>query len=71
VAGLAAVRVLDTATGQVVAEVPVGASPHQAPVAADGRWALVPVQGPGELGLVDTATNTVAATIPVGKTPTG
>ena len=69
VAGLAAVRVLDTATGQVVAEIPVGASPHQSPVAADGRWALVAVQGPGELGVIDAATNTVAATIPVGKAP--
>ena len=47
VAGLAAVRVLDTATGQVAAEIPVGASPHQAPVAADGRWALVPCPGTG------------------------
>jgi YVTN family beta-propeller protein len=61
--------VLDTASGHVVAQVPVGASPHQAPLTRDGRWALVPSQGPGELGIVETATGKVAATVPVGRTP--
>ena len=69
VAGLAAVRVLDTATSTVVKEIVVGASPHQAPLTPDGRVALVPSQGPGELGLIDTATATVAATVAVGKMP--
>ena len=48
---------------------PVGASPHQAPLTADGRWALVPSQGPGELGIIDTSGDTVAGTVTVGKTP--
>ena len=37
-------------------EIAVGASPHQAPLTADGKWALVPSQGPGELGVIDTST---------------
>src|SRR5262249_49416817 len=35
----------------------------------DGRWALVAVQGPGELAIVDTASNSVVATVPVGMLP--
>jgi YVTN family beta-propeller protein len=69
VAGLAAVQVLDTATGQVTTQIPVGASPHQAPFTRDGRWALVPSQGPGELGIIDAASATVTGTVAVGKTP--
>jgi YVTN family beta-propeller protein len=52
-----------------VGTIAVGASPHQAPLTPDGRWAMVPSQGPGELGLIDTGAGTVAATVPVGKTP--
>ena len=47
VAGDDAVQVLDTATRQVAGRIPVGASPHHAPFTLDGRWALVPGQGPG------------------------
>jgi YVTN family beta-propeller protein len=68
VAGQAAVLVLDTTSRQIVAQIPVGASPHQAPPTADG-WALAVSQGPGELGLIDTATSAVAGTVAVGKTP--
>ena len=33
----------------------MGASPHQAPPSADGRWALAASQGPGELQIIDTS----------------
>src|SRR5437867_3593555 len=68
-AGVNAVQVLDTATNQIVAQIAVGVSPHQAPPTADGRWDLVVAQGPGELDIVDTSTNALAAAVPVGKTP--
>ena len=69
VAGLAAVRVLDTISNTVVKDIEVGPSPHQAPLTPDGRVAMVPSQGPGVLGLIDTASNAVAGTVTVGKTP--
>jgi YVTN family beta-propeller protein len=69
VAGLAAVQILDTATNQISGQIAVGASPHQAPMTRDGRWALVPSQGPGELAILDTAGGTVAGTVGVGRTP--
>jgi YVTN family beta-propeller protein len=68
-AGVDAIQVLDTTSNQVVAQVPVGASPHYAPFTPDGRWALAVVQGPGELAILDTSTNTVAGTVAVGKAP--
>jgi len=61
--------VLDTATSQIVAQIPVGASPHYAPFTPDGRQALAVVQGPGELAILDTASNTVVGTVAVGKAP--
>ncbi len=66
---MSAVLVLDTASGQMAGQIPVGASPHQAPLTRDGRWALVPSQGPGELGIIDTASGAVAGVVAVGKTP--
>src|SRR5207245_2235300 len=39
-AGVNAMQVLDTATNQLVTQIPVGASPHYAPFTPDGRWAL-------------------------------
>ena len=60
---------LDTATSQIVAQIPVGASPHYAPFTPDGRQALAVVQGPGELAILDTASNTLAGTVAVGKAP--
>jgi YVTN family beta-propeller protein len=47
----------------------VGASPHHAPFTADGRRALVPSQGPGELAVVDVGTARVSGVVPVGKAP--
>src|SRR5499433_354171 len=67
--GVNAIQVLDTATNKIVAQVPVGASPHLAPPTPDGRWELAAVQGPGELAIIDTGNNSVAATVPVGKLP--
>ena len=36
-AGVNAIRLLDTATNQIVTQIPVGASPHYAPFTPDGR----------------------------------
>src|SRR5262244_356715 len=60
--GVNAIQVLDTATNKIVAQVPVGASPHLAPPTPDGRWELAAVQGPGELAIIDTCINDAAAT---------
>jgi YVTN family beta-propeller protein len=68
-AGADSIQVLDTTSNQIVAQIPVGASPHYAPFTPDGRWALAVVQGPGELAILDTTGNTVAAAVPVGKAP--
>src|SRR5215471_3403267 len=68
-AGVDSLQVLDTTSKQIVAQIPVGASPHYAPFTPDGRWALAVVQGPGESAILDMATTTVAGVVPVGKAP--
>jgi YVTN family beta-propeller protein len=68
-AGVNAIRVLDTSSNHIVAQIPVGPSPHNAPFTPDGRWALAVVQGPGELGILDPTSNTLAGTVAVGKAP--
>ena len=40
---------LDTATNQVIGQIPVGASPHHPLFTPDGDLGLVVSQGPGEL----------------------
>ena len=57
VAGQAAVLVLDTTSQQIVAQIPVGASPHQAPPTADGQvGAGGRARAPASSGIIDTAT---------------
>jgi YVTN family beta-propeller protein len=64
-----AVLVLDTATNQIVGQIPTGASPHVALFTPDGQLALVVNQGPGELSMIQPADHTVSATLKVGKAP--
>jgi YVTN family beta-propeller protein len=63
-----AVQVLDPANNQIVATVPVGASPHHALFTPDGEYALVVSQKTNELAIID-EDNKVSATVPVGKNP--
>lgn len=68
-AGENAVQVLDPATGQVVATVPTGPSPHLASVYRGAPTGLVVVQGPGTLLSFDAATHRPGASIKVGEQP--
>ena len=65
------VSVIDTATGSVVAVVPVAAGPHGMAVTPDGRTVYVSSDGSSIVSVIDTATDKVARTIEVGKTPHG
>ncbi|MEO8755164.1 MAG: plastocyanin/azurin family copper-binding protein [Casimicrobiaceae bacterium] len=65
------VSVIDTATGSVVATVPVSAGPHGIAITPDGRIAYVSGDGASTVTAIDTATDKVAQTIEVGKSPHG
>ncbi len=65
------VSVIDTATGAVVATVPVVAGPHGMGVTADGRRVYVSGDNSSSLSVIDTATDRVIHTIEVGRTPHG
>jgi YVTN family beta-propeller protein len=65
------VSVIDTATGTVVAIVPVAAGPHGMAVTQDGRTVYVSGDGSSVVDVIDTATDTVVKTITVGKAPNG
>lgn len=65
------VSVIDTATGAVIATVPVAAGPHGMSVAPDGKTVYVAGDESSTVSVIDTATDRVASTIEVGKTPHG
>ena len=65
------VSVIDTATGSVVATVPVSTGPHGMAITPDGRIAYVSGDGASTVTAIDTATDKVAQTIEVGKSPHG
>jgi YVTN family beta-propeller protein len=65
------VSVIDTATGSVVATVPVATGPHGMAITPDGRIAYVSGDGASTVTAIDTATDKVARTIEVGKSPHG
>ena len=68
-AGVDAVQVLDPLSNKVVAEIPVGASPHHPLFTSNGRYGLVVSQGPGQLAILNPVTNKVLQTVTVGKMP--
>lgn len=70
-AGSGEVWAIDTATGTVVARVPVGLHPAHVVLTADGSFAYVTNGGENTVSVVDTAARRVAATIPVGAFPHG
>jgi YVTN family beta-propeller protein len=65
------VSVIDTATGTVIATVPVVAGPHGMSVTPDGRRVFVSGENASGVSVIDTATDHVIQTIEVGKTPHG
>src|SRR5687767_131532 len=65
-AGAFNLKVIDTATRGVVADIVVGSRPAAVAINAAGTRAYVVNQGEGTVSVIDTATNRVAATIEVG-----
>jgi YVTN family beta-propeller protein len=63
------VGVLDTASGQFLAMVPVGVRPFALDVSPDGKRVYVPNHDSGSITVIDTATNTVVHTIQVAPNP--
>jgi YVTN family beta-propeller protein len=62
--------VIDTASNNVVATIPVGQSPTAVAITPDGTHAYVTNLTDGTVSVIDTASNMVA-TIPVGAGPIG
>ncbi len=65
------VSVIDTATSEVVATVPVVAGPHGMGVTPDGRRVYVSGDNASGVSVIHTASDRVVQTIEVGKTPHG
>jgi YVTN family beta-propeller protein len=65
------VSVIDTATGTVVATLPVATGPHGMTQTPDGRTVYISGEGSSQVSVIDTASNRVVATLEVGKTPHG
>ena len=63
------IAVLDTATNQVLGQVPVAGQPFRPAVTADGGTLLVPVHNPNSVWVIDTASLKVARQIPVQPDP--
>jgi YVTN family beta-propeller protein len=68
-AGSDALQVLDPKRNEVVAQIPVGASPHHPYVTATGEYGLVVSQGPGQLSIINPKNQKVIGTVTVGKLP--
>jgi YVTN family beta-propeller protein len=65
------VSVIDTASGAVVATVPVAAGPHGMAVTPDGNTVYVSGDGSSTVSVIDAATDRVSKSIEVGKSPHG
>ena len=65
------VSVIDTATNEVIARIPVGEDPDGVAVTPDGLWVYVTNFLSDTVSVIDTGTNTVAATLAVGSGPVG
>jgi len=65
------VSAVDTATGKVVATIPVAAGPHGMAISSDGHTVYISGDGSSSVSVIDTASDAVTKTIEVGKTPNG
>ena len=68
-AGVSAVQVMDLASGQIVAQIATGVSPHFVSYPRNSAFGIVVVQGPGQLMLFDPTTNMAVRSVTVGKQP--
>jgi YVTN family beta-propeller protein len=67
----ASVSVIDTATNQVIATIPVGQRPWNMAITPDGAKLYVANGRSGTVSVIDTASNRRVADIAVGKLPWG
>jgi len=65
------VTVVDAATNELIATIPVGLGPFDVVITPLGDKAYVTNQADNTVSVIDTATNTVIATVPVGIAPAG
>jgi YVTN family beta-propeller protein len=65
------VSAIDTATGKVVATIPVAKGPHGMAVSRDGRTVYVTGDGSSSMSVIDATTDQVVKTIEVGNSPNG
>src|SRR5579862_3300184 len=65
------VSAIDTASGKVVATIPVATGPHGMALSADGKTLYVSGDGSSSLSVIDTASDKVKSTVEVGKAPNG
>ncbi len=65
------VAVIDTATDEVIANIPVGDEPWRTYASPDGTTMVVLNNGDQTISVIDTSTNRVIATFPGGKDMTG
>lgn len=63
------IGVLDTATNEMVATIPVGSRPYAAACSPDGRQLWVPSHDEGRVDVIDTATSALVRSIPVPANP--
>jgi YVTN family beta-propeller protein len=63
------VAVVDTATGAVLARIPVGGRSETASTTADGRHVIAAVSGADEIVVIDVLANRVVKRLPAGATP--
>lgn len=65
------VAVIDTATDEVIATIPVGDEPWRTYASPDGKTMVVLSNGDQTISVIDTRTNKVVATFPGGEDMTG
>ena len=65
------VRVLDVASLEVLATIPVGPRAWWTALTPDGAFLYVTIGRANEVAIIDTRTNTVAARVPCGQLPWG
>ena len=69
--GSSSLSVIDTATDQVVAEIPTGKKPRGTVISLDGRTAYVSDQPNNQLVMVDLVKRKQSGTIALGESPEG
>src|SRR5690349_16915286 len=69
--GSGTISIIDTATDQVVGELPGGTKPRGLVVGPDARWLYVSDQPHNRLQLVDLNTRKLGATVALGESPEG